>query len=411
MKAYLAAPIFTERDRNFNSYLETEILKLCPKMDLYLSQNNASINDKTQCASSADIYVGDVQRLKASDLLICVVSGDTPPIGTTCELAFFSGLCEADPKKRIVALYDDSRDGNYTYLPSKLEQMLTGNAESQWSYINLLETGFLKKWGTICHSSQELIQEVKRQYDIGFDAVVCGIYKITNLKNNKIYIGQSQHIYQRFKSHFFGKTSLDNDIKELGTDYFKYEIVEVCDPALLNEREKYYINFYDSYYTGYNDTDGGAQNNQSQIVSIYDDNGVLIQTFNSINEATRKLNYSSYWNIWSVLNGKRTKAANYRWRLGNKKNIEPYQEPAKTKGTIYAYDKDTRLFIQSFESAAIAAKELSANHSHISSVANGKRRSHMGLIWAYDYFERLPLDYFDKLNIKNNTIFSESEFY
>ena len=37
MKAYLAAPIFTERDRNFNSYLETEILKLCPKMDLYLS--------------------------------------------------------------------------------------------------------------------------------------------------------------------------------------------------------------------------------------------------------------------------------------------------------------------------------------------------------------------------------------
>lgn len=37
MKAYLAGPIFTERDRNFNSYLETEILKRCPDLDLYLS--------------------------------------------------------------------------------------------------------------------------------------------------------------------------------------------------------------------------------------------------------------------------------------------------------------------------------------------------------------------------------------
>ena len=216
IKAYLAAPIFTERDRNFNSYLEQEILKLCPDLDLYLAQNNSSINDKTGCATSADIYVGDIRRLKESDLLITIMSGDLPPIGSSYEVAYFCGLCERNPTKRIVALYDDSREATNTYSESKKNAMISGIAENQFPYINLLAVGFVKKWGIICHDSKELIQEVKRQYDLGFDSLVCGIYKITNLKNNLVYIGQSMDVYTRFRSHKNNtpKTEIDIDIQK-----------------------------------------------------------------------------------------------------------------------------------------------------------------------------------------------------
>lgn len=395
MKAYLAAPIFTERDRNFNSYLETEILKLCPNMELYLAQNNASINDKTGCANSADIYVGDIRRLKESDMLITIMSGDLPPIGSSYEVAYFCGLCEQNPTKRIVALYDDSREATYTYSENKRDAMISGIAENQFPYINLLAVGFVKKWGTICHTSAELIQEVKKQYDLGFNLSVCGIYKITNLKNNLIYIGQSNDVYGRLRSHknCTPKTEIDIAIKELGADYFKFELIEICSPEQLTERENYWINYYDSYENGYNNTDGKFSNKQSIIISCYNDEGKLINTFDSLIAAARHYNYNSYWNINLAIRGIRNKACELRWREGNKPIIEPYQEKIKNKGTIYAYNKNTRLFFNEYKNAAEASKILKINHSHISQVLNSQRKTAGGYIWVYDKYDRLPENY------------------
>lgn len=195
MKAYLAAPIFTERDRNFNSYLEAEILKLCPDLDLYLAQNNKSINDKSGCATSADIYVGDITRLKESDILITIMSGDLPPIGSSYEVAYYCGLCEQDSRRRIIALYDDCREAQKTYSEAKRDAMISGIAENQFPYLNLLAVGFVKKWGKIYNNSADFIQAVKREYDIGCDPIVRGVYKITNLKNRNTFISYSNDIY------------------------------------------------------------------------------------------------------------------------------------------------------------------------------------------------------------------------
>ena len=38
---------------------------------------------------------------------------------------------------------------------------------------------------------------------------------------------------------------------------FIFEIIEICDSSLLDEREKYWISFYNSFYDGYNRTKGG----------------------------------------------------------------------------------------------------------------------------------------------------------
>ena len=90
-----------------------------------------------------------------------------------------------------------------------------------------------------------------------------GIYKITNKINKKSYIGQSNDIQRRFGEHKTkgGKSRipLDMAIQKYGMENFDYEILEECSIELLNEREIYWINFYDTKNQGYNCSDGGEQ--------------------------------------------------------------------------------------------------------------------------------------------------------
>ena len=92
------------------------------------------------------------------------------------------------------------------------------------------------------------------------------IYKIINTINNKIYVGQTtrsleerwyQHIYdcQRTKRYFH------KAIKKYGPEAFIREVIEECDDInILNEREQYWIEFYDTMNKtkGYNSTNGGS---------------------------------------------------------------------------------------------------------------------------------------------------------
>lgn len=93
---------------------------------------------------------------------------------------------------------------------------------------------------------------------------VCGIYKITDINDTKCYIGQSVDIANRFTQHCRCgcgiKTPKDNKLyaamlKE-GLDQFTFEIVEICPQEELNEKEKYYIDVYNSVNYGFNSQDG-----------------------------------------------------------------------------------------------------------------------------------------------------------
>lgn len=87
-----------------------------------------------------------------------------------------------------------------------------------------------------------------------------GIYKIQNKINNKIYIGQSNNLERRKNEHFnctIPKQEIDKEINKYGKDNFTYEILEYCENKDLNYLEQYWINYYDSFYNGYNNTKGG----------------------------------------------------------------------------------------------------------------------------------------------------------
>lgn len=103
------------------------------------------------------------------------------------------------------------------------------------------------------------VAKEKFKFIIG-DNTVCGIYKITNILNNKVYIGQAKDIKKRLQEHMKCGLGIDcpannklyDAMKEDGLENFTFEILEECPVEDLNKKEKYYIEFYNSVSWGYN---------------------------------------------------------------------------------------------------------------------------------------------------------------
>lgn len=85
-----------------------------------------------------------------------------------------------------------------------------------------------------------------------------GIYKITNLINGKCYIGQSVHIERRWQEHKRPSATsvIATAIKEYGIENFSFEVLEELPTEKLDERERFYIQKYNSISpNGYNITE------------------------------------------------------------------------------------------------------------------------------------------------------------
>ena len=95
------------------------------------------------------------------------------------------------------------------------------------------------------------------------------VYKVTNIQNSKLYIGKTtDSIKQRWKRHIEDAISgrLDTHfaraIRKWGEDSFVIEEIDTADnEEELNQKEIYWIAFYDSAKNGYNKTDGGEGGN------------------------------------------------------------------------------------------------------------------------------------------------------
>lgn len=93
------------------------------------------------------------------------------------------------------------------------------------------------------------------------------IYKITNKINNKCYIGKTiRTLEKRWKVHVIHSKRPDDNllfhraIRKYGEENFLLEIIDTANNEKeLNEKEKYWIEFYKSYLkeNGYNLTKGG----------------------------------------------------------------------------------------------------------------------------------------------------------
>lgn len=91
-----------------------------------------------------------------------------------------------------------------------------------------------------------------------------GIYKVTNIDTNEIYIGKSVKIADRWQNHIkaaaglggVAESQFQRALKKYGIDHFTWEVLEQIDKDNLTERERYYINFYNTKQYGYNQREG-----------------------------------------------------------------------------------------------------------------------------------------------------------
>jgi len=92
-----------------------------------------------------------------------------------------------------------------------------------------------------------------------------GIYKLTNLENNKAYIGKSTNVKKRITDHFksaigistIADQKVHHEILNTGFWNWTIEVIIYTDKDKLSELEKYYIDAFKTQDYGYNRNAGG----------------------------------------------------------------------------------------------------------------------------------------------------------
>lgn len=134
------------------------------------------------------------------------------------------------------------------------------------------------------------------------------IYKITNVFNNKSYIGQTgrSDVNLRWKEHkrkYKNKNNSDYNskfyraLRKYGLENFLWKIVKIVNAPsdeelrkLLNRWEKYYIKKYDTFVNGYNLTKGGDGCCVNYLrILMFDETEKLLKTFESSKSAAEIL--------------------------------------------------------------------------------------------------------------------------
>lgn len=151
-----------------------------------------------------------------------------------------------------------------------------------------------------------------------------GIYKITS-PSGKIYIGQSRNIEKRFKTYNLlwckPQRFLYNSFLKHGVKNHKFEIIEVCSVELLDEREIYYVNLYDTFNSnhGLNLKEGGGSN-----AKLSENTKLKLREINLGRKHTdnTKLKMSEHWKIRRLIPVKEeTRLKNRLRMLGNKRTL------------------------------------------------------------------------------------------
>ena len=127
------------------------------------------------------------------------------------------------------------------------------------------------------------------------------IYIIRNTVNNKVYIGQTKvSVTTRWQEHLrhakYGDQIINRAMRKYGIDKFYVETLEICNTDVIDYREMYYIDLYDSTNKskGYNVSIGGKTPkfkrkalSISTLVDLYKNQGFSLQEIANKFEVTR----------------------------------------------------------------------------------------------------------------------------
>ena len=204
------------------------------------------------------------------------------------------------------------------------------------------------------------------------------IYKITNLINGKVYIGKTERNIQiRWKEHCknisrLQRLPLYKALKKYGINNFTIEEIEQCNISQLDQREIYWISFYNSYIKGYNCTEGG----EGGIKTFKEDIDIIIQRY--LKGERLDLLCKEYHHDYSRIRAK---------MIAKGVQIDSKAGPKKLSKAIAAIHPETKEIVKVYESIIAAGRAICAQGkeprsiaNHISKYKNTSTISH-GYLW------------------------------
>lgn len=223
-----------------------------------------------------------------------------------------------------------------------------------------------------------------------------GIYKFENKMNNKVYIGQAFDLKKRYIKHCKNMNDISHKedfyqaLRKFGWNNFSYEIIEEYfdkpNREYLNEREIYWISYYNSYYDGYNMTPGGSNGAYVELckpIEQYDLEGNFIAEYESAHAADRatKLGFSS---ICAVARGDRRHVGYFQWKYkeDDKKIKNIKNDIIIMDRPVGQYDLNYNL-IKDFSSLKEASEITNISKSLICNCCKDKIKTAGGYIWRY----------------------------
>jgi len=239
------------------------------------------------------------------------------------------------------------------------------------------------------------------------------IYKITNLINNKVYIGQTIRNFEirvkEYKTKKMHNIYLENSFNKYGFENFKFEIIENCSSMNeLNDREIYWINHYDSTNRdkGYNINEGGRNSPHSDETKLkisFGNSGKKRKPYNRTikagSEEAKRFGKTKTEEEKKYLS-EISKGDKAYW-FGKKRDEETNDKIRKTKlekginKKVCRYDMDSQQLIDTWDSIEYASKMTNVSTSTI--------RRHCTLD-VKKYETPITWRYYDdiKENIENN---------
>ncbi len=220
------------------------------------------------------------------------------------------------------------------------------------------------------------------------------IYSITNLENQKVYVGKTtqSNPYDRWKQHLQlgrSKNNLNENnsahsmpivraINKYGADKFKFRVLEECIDDKVNERETYWIERLNSCgKNGYNITLGGegvkkprqywANHPNSKAVSCYTLEGEWVRDYDTVGLAADSCgNKKGKTSIVSCIKGVTFQALGHRWAWKGE-TPKMVEKRINRRGVIYAIhlNSDRK---KVWKSAADAAAEIEGNRKNNTSI-------------------------------------------
>ena len=216
-----------------------------------------------------------------------------------------------------------------------------------------------------------------------------GIYKITS-PSGKIYIGQSVNIDNRFYRYSIvsvnikGQTRLYRSFLKYGVINHEFESIEECEESLLNERERYWQDFYD--VTGPNGLncrltktkDKSGRVSEETIFRMSEaqkgNNNWLGKTHSE--ESKEKIRQAK---IGTKFSYEVNKSKGRKGRISSRKGIFSKDHPRSIK--VGQYDMNMKL-IREWDSLMDIKRELSYSIGNISSCINGKLNNYKKCKWV-----------------------------